>query len=31
VQLPVDGFKSFYVRDPDGVPVEFLESPRRLG
>lgn len=27
VQLPIDGFKSFYVRDPDGVPVEFLESP----
>ncbi len=28
VHLPVDGFKSFYVRDPDGVPVEFLESPK---
>ena len=31
VWLPIDGFKSFYVRDPDGVPVEFLESPRRQG
>jgi catechol 2,3-dioxygenase-like lactoylglutathione lyase family enzyme len=31
VQLPVEGHKSFYVRDPDGVPVEFLESPRNLG
>jgi hypothetical protein len=29
VSLPVDGFKSFYGRDPDGVPVEFLESPQR--
>jgi catechol 2,3-dioxygenase-like lactoylglutathione lyase family enzyme len=29
VQLPVDGYRSFYVRDPDGVPVEFMESPRR--
>jgi catechol 2,3-dioxygenase-like lactoylglutathione lyase family enzyme len=28
VRLPVDGYKSFYVRDPDGVPVEFLESPK---
>jgi glyoxylase I family protein len=28
VQLPVEGYKSFYVRDPDGVPVEFLESPK---
>jgi catechol 2,3-dioxygenase-like lactoylglutathione lyase family enzyme len=31
VQLPVDGYKSFYVRDPNGVPVEFLESPKDLG
>jgi len=31
VQLPVEGYRSFYVRDPDGVPVEFLESPRNLG
>jgi catechol 2,3-dioxygenase-like lactoylglutathione lyase family enzyme len=31
VQLPVEGYKSFYVRDPDGVPVEFLESPRNQG
>jgi catechol 2,3-dioxygenase-like lactoylglutathione lyase family enzyme len=28
VQLPVDGYKSFYVRDPDGVPIEFMESPK---
>jgi catechol 2,3-dioxygenase-like lactoylglutathione lyase family enzyme len=28
VQLPIHGYKSFYVRDPDGVPVEFLESPK---
>jgi catechol 2,3-dioxygenase-like lactoylglutathione lyase family enzyme len=25
VQLPVEGYKSFYVSDPDGVPVEFME------
>jgi catechol 2,3-dioxygenase-like lactoylglutathione lyase family enzyme len=31
VQLPVDGYKSFYVRDPDGVPVEFMESPKNVG
>jgi len=31
VELPVEGYKSFYVRDPDGVPVEFLESPKRDG
>jgi catechol 2,3-dioxygenase-like lactoylglutathione lyase family enzyme len=31
VQLPVDGYRSFYVRDPDGVPVEFLESPKNVG
>jgi catechol 2,3-dioxygenase-like lactoylglutathione lyase family enzyme len=31
VELPVEGYKSFYVRDPDGVPVEFLESPERDG
>jgi catechol 2,3-dioxygenase-like lactoylglutathione lyase family enzyme len=31
VQLPIEGYKSFYVRDPDGVPVEFIESPRSLG
>jgi catechol 2,3-dioxygenase-like lactoylglutathione lyase family enzyme len=31
VQLPVEGHRSFYVRDPDGVPVEFIESPRNLG
>jgi catechol 2,3-dioxygenase-like lactoylglutathione lyase family enzyme len=28
VNLPMAGYRSFYVRDPDGVPVEFLESPR---
>lgn len=28
VQLPMDGYRSFYVRDPDGVPVEFLQSPK---
>ncbi len=27
VRLPVAGYRSFYVRDPDGVPVEFIESP----
>lgn len=27
VDLPIEGYKSFYVRDPDGVPVEFLETP----
>lgn len=26
VELPLPGLRSFYVRDPDGVPVEFLES-----
>lgn len=31
VQLPVEGYMSFYVRDPDGVPVEFLESPKPDG
>ena len=31
VELPVEGYRSFYVRDPDGVPVEFLESPKRDG
>ena len=31
VELPVEGYRSFYVRDPDGVPVEFLESPKRHG
>jgi catechol 2,3-dioxygenase-like lactoylglutathione lyase family enzyme len=31
VPLPVEGYKSFYVRDPDGVPVEFLESPTTVG
>jgi catechol 2,3-dioxygenase-like lactoylglutathione lyase family enzyme len=31
VPLPVEGYKSFYVRDPDGVPVEFMESPRSPG
>jgi catechol 2,3-dioxygenase-like lactoylglutathione lyase family enzyme len=31
VQLPVDGYKSFYVRDPDGVPVGFIESPKNVG
>lgn len=25
VQLPTPGVRSFYVRDPDGTPVEFLE------
>ena len=30
VQLPIEGHKSFYVRDPDGVPVEFLESPKKV-
>ncbi|MFE9327527.1 VOC family protein [Nocardia sp. NPDC052278] len=27
VKLPVPGVRSFYVRDPDGVPVEFLQLP----
>jgi catechol 2,3-dioxygenase-like lactoylglutathione lyase family enzyme len=27
VRLPAEGYRSFYVRDPDGVPVEFIESP----
>jgi catechol 2,3-dioxygenase-like lactoylglutathione lyase family enzyme len=31
VQLPVEGYRSFYVRDPDGVPVEFMESPKKPG
>jgi catechol 2,3-dioxygenase-like lactoylglutathione lyase family enzyme len=31
VPLPIEGYKSFYVRDPDGVPVEFLESPGTVG
>jgi catechol 2,3-dioxygenase-like lactoylglutathione lyase family enzyme len=30
VPLPVEGYRSFYVRDPDGIPIEFLESPRNL-
>jgi len=25
VDLPVPGARSFYVRDPDGVPVEFMQ------
>jgi catechol 2,3-dioxygenase-like lactoylglutathione lyase family enzyme len=31
VPLPVEGYRSFYVRDPDGVPVEFMESPKKPG
>ena len=27
VDLPIPGMRSFYVRDPDGVPVEFIASP----
>jgi catechol 2,3-dioxygenase-like lactoylglutathione lyase family enzyme len=30
VELPVEGYKSFYVRDPDGVPVEFMEPSKSL-
>jgi catechol 2,3-dioxygenase-like lactoylglutathione lyase family enzyme len=30
VGLPVDGYRSFYTRDPDGVPVEFMEAPKEL-
>jgi catechol 2,3-dioxygenase-like lactoylglutathione lyase family enzyme len=26
VDLPIAGVRSFYVRDPDGVPVEFLSG-----
>jgi catechol 2,3-dioxygenase-like lactoylglutathione lyase family enzyme len=26
VELPVPGLRSFYVSDPDGVPVEFLQQ-----
>jgi len=29
VELPIPGQRSFYVRDPDGVPVEFGEGPYR--
>ena len=29
VDLPVPGMRSFYVRDPDGIPVEFLQAPER--
>jgi catechol 2,3-dioxygenase-like lactoylglutathione lyase family enzyme len=31
VQLPVEGYRSFYVRDPDGVPVELMETPKGPG
>jgi len=31
VDLPVPGMQSFYVRDPDGVPVEFLQQQERAG
>jgi catechol 2,3-dioxygenase-like lactoylglutathione lyase family enzyme len=27
VDLPFPGARSFYVRDPDGVPVEFIHLP----
>jgi catechol 2,3-dioxygenase-like lactoylglutathione lyase family enzyme len=27
VELPIPGLRTFYVRDPDGVPVEFSEGP----
>lgn len=27
VALPFPGARSFYVRDPDGIPVEFIELP----
>jgi catechol 2,3-dioxygenase-like lactoylglutathione lyase family enzyme len=27
VSLPIDGVRSFYVEDPDGVPIEFLAGP----
>jgi catechol 2,3-dioxygenase-like lactoylglutathione lyase family enzyme len=26
VELPIPNLRSFYVRDPDGVPVEFIEG-----
>jgi hypothetical protein len=26
VELPVPGMRSFYATDPDGIPVEFLQS-----
>ena len=26
VELPVPGMRSFYAADPDGIPVEFLQS-----
>ena len=28
VELPFPGARSFYVGDPDGIPVEFIELPR---
>ncbi len=31
VDIAGSGIRSFYVEDPDGVPVEFLEMPRRAG
>ena len=31
VDLPVPGFRSFYGRDPDGVPVEFVQAGRAEG